>query len=134
MIGLSLKDQIKRHSVSLVVVVAFVAAGLGISCIRVSTTSAPMTITANLFSRYSKPYVIDPSNYAQPQLRVPNLDDPALILKGAGQYAAMCTQCHLAPGIDNSEVRVGMHPEPPDLSQDRIDPRAAFWVIKTASK
>ena len=65
---------------------------------------------------------------------MPNLDDPALILKGAGQYAAMCTQCHLAPGIDNSEVRVGMHPQPPDLSQDRIDPRAAFWVIKHGIK
>ena len=31
------------------------------------------------------------------RLEVPDLSDPQLILKGAGQYAAMCTQCHLTP-------------------------------------
>src|SRR5262249_43557131 len=44
---------------------------------------------------------------------VPNLDDPALILKGAGQYAAMCTGCHLAPGMRDSELRSGLYPRPP---------------------
>ena len=68
------------------------------------------------------------------QLKVPNLNDPELILKGAGQYAAMCTQCHLAPGIKDSEVRVGMYPQPPNLSQVRIKPKTAFWVIKHGIK
>lgn len=67
-------------------------------------------------------------------LRPPNLNDPQLILKGAGQYAAMCAGCHLAPGKENSEVREGMYPQPPNLSKVRLDPRDAFWVIKHGIK
>jgi mono/diheme cytochrome c family protein len=65
---------------------------------------------------------------------VPNLDDPQLILKGAGQYAAMCTGCHLAPGMAENEMRPGMYPKPPQLSKFRPDPREAFWVIKHGVK
>ncbi|RDS86251.1 cytochrome c [Dyella psychrodurans] len=65
---------------------------------------------------------------------VPNLQDPSLILKGAGQYAAMCTGCHLAPGMHDSEIRAGLYPQPPDLSQTRVDPREAFWTIKHGIK
>ena len=63
-----------------------------------------------------------------------NLDDPKLILKGAGQYAEMCTGCHLTPGKKNSEMRRGLYPEPPNLSKVRVDRREAFWVIKHGLK
>ena len=63
-----------------------------------------------------------------------NLNDPQLILKGAGQYAAMCTSCHLAPGVKDSELRPGLYPLPPNLSQVSVDPREAFWVIKHGMK
>ncbi|GLQ91041.1 c-type cytochrome [Dyella flagellata] len=65
---------------------------------------------------------------------VPKLNDPALILKGAGQYAAMCTGCHLAPGMHDSELRAGLYPQPPVFDQQPIDPREAFWVIKHGIK
>ncbi len=68
------------------------------------------------------------------ELTVPNLDDPQLILKGAGQYAAMCTGCHLSPGVDDSELRAGMYPQPPNLSKVHVDPKDAFWVIKHGIK
>lgn len=68
------------------------------------------------------------------EIKVPNLTDQQLILKGAGQYAAMCTQCHLAPGNSSSEIRPGLYPRPPDLSKVRIDPRVAFWVTKHGIK
>ncbi|HEY2345713.1 MAG TPA: cytochrome c [Xanthomonadaceae bacterium] len=67
-------------------------------------------------------------------LKVPNLDDPQLILKGAGQYAAMCTGCHLAPGMRDSEIRPGLYPQPPELARVRLDPRDTFWVIKHGIK
>lgn len=67
-------------------------------------------------------------------LKVPDLEDPRLILKGAGQYAAMCTECHLAPGANDSELRAGLYPQPPNLSRTRVDPREAFWVIKHGIK
>lgn len=67
-------------------------------------------------------------------IKVPDLDDPQLVLKGAGQYAAMCSQCHLEPGMQNSEIRSGLYPQPPNLSTFRPDPREAFWVIKHGIK
>jgi len=67
-------------------------------------------------------------------IRVPGLDDPRMILKGAGQYAAMCTGCHLAPGIADSEIRPGLYPQPPNLSRVRVDPKDAFWAIKHGIK
>ena len=63
-----------------------------------------------------------------------NLDDPDVILKGAGQYAAMCTSCHLAPGMQDTELRPGLYPKPPNLSKGSVDPREAFWVIKHGLK
>lgn len=65
---------------------------------------------------------------------VPDLTDQQLILKGAGQYAAMCTQCHLSPIDKVSDIRPGLYPQPPELSKIRVDPREAFWVTKHGIK
>ena len=67
-------------------------------------------------------------------VRPPRLDDPQLVLKGAGQYAAMCVGCHLAPGISQSELSKGLYPQPPRLDKQRLDPREAFVVIKHGLK
>ena len=67
-------------------------------------------------------------------IKVPNLQDPQLILKGAGQYAAMCTGCHLRPGMKTSEIRPGLYPQPPILAQTHVNPQDAFWVIKHGIK
>lgn len=59
------------------------------------------------------------------------------IRRGAGNYDAMCASCHLTPGVENSEIRQGLYPTPPNLSQ--TDSRNAttaeasarrFWIIK----
>jgi len=68
------------------------------------------------------------------QVKVPDLNNPQLILKGAGQYAAMCVSCHLAPGVTSSEIRPGLYPQPPELSKTAIDPKIAFWVTKHGIK
>ena len=70
------------------------------------------------------------SQHIQP----PALGDSNQVLKGAGQYAAMCIGCHLAPGIKDSEIRPGLYPMPPNLSQTRIDPKEAFRAIKHGIK
>ena len=49
-------------------------------------------------------------------LAVPDLADPALVALGAEHYAAMCIDCHLAPGVDDTEQRRGLNPKPPNLS------------------
>ncbi len=71
---------------------------------------------------------------ASADLQPPDLGDSTSILKGAGQYAAMCTGCHLAPGMKQSEIRTGLYPLPPNLAEVRIDPKVAFWAIKHGIK
>lgn len=68
-------------------------------------------------------------------IAVPDLDDAAKISEGAGHYAEMCTGCHLAPGMADSELRTGLYPQPPNLAEDGIDnPGEAFWIIKHGLK
>lgn len=62
---------------------------------------------------------------------VPPLDDEAQVRTGAGNYDAMCAGCHLRPGEEDSELRAGLYPQPPDLARHGVhDPATAFWVIK----
>ncbi|RTM14576.1 MAG: cytochrome c [Bradyrhizobiaceae bacterium] len=68
------------------------------------------------------------------KVELPDLQDEQLILKGAGQYAAMCVKCHLAPEQSDSEIRPGLYPKPPNLTEQRIDPKTAFWVTKHGLK
>ena len=68
------------------------------------------------------------------KLTLPPLNDPARIRQGAGNYNAMCTGCHLAPGIAETELSKGLYPAPPNLTREHVDPREAFWAIKHGIK
>lgn len=67
-------------------------------------------------------------------LQPPDLTDPARIKQGAGNYSAMCTGCHLSPGMTETELSKGLYPAPPNLTQHPVDPQEAFWVIKHGIK
>jgi ketosteroid isomerase-like protein/mono/diheme cytochrome c family protein len=68
-------------------------------------------------------------------IEVPLLDEEALIRAGAGNYDAMCSGCHLAPDMAETELSRGLYPAPPNLAQsDMVDPAAAFWTIKHGIK
>ena len=65
----------------------------------------------------------------------PTLNDMALIRQGAGNYDAMCTGCHLGPGIEPTELSRGLYPAPPNLSKaGEFVPSHHFWVIKHGIK
>ena len=65
----------------------------------------------------------------------PNLNGPALISQGAGNYDSMCTSCHLGPGMEETELSKGLSPAPPNLSAQEVDdPAHQFWVIKHGIK
>ncbi|MEZ0470045.1 c-type cytochrome [Luteimonas salinilitoris] len=64
----------------------------------------------------------------------PDLDDQARIVQGSGNYAAMCTGCHLAPDMSETEMSRGLYPAPPDLTQHTVGAAEAFWVIKHGIK
>lgn len=63
-----------------------------------------------------------------------DLNDPARITQGAGNYNAMCTGCHLTPGMAETELSKGLYPAPPNLSKESVDAAEAFWVIKHGIK
>lgn len=65
-------------------------------------------------------------------ITVPPLTDQKLILEGFEHYHEMCTGCHLAPGIESSEIREGLNPQPPVLAEavPHSTPAKLFWTIK----
>lgn len=69
------------------------------------------------------------------RLQVPaDLAASARVLRGAGNYNAMCVQCHLAPGQTATELSRGLYPAPPQLASAPVDASFAFWVIKHGIK
>ena len=68
-------------------------------------------------------------------IQVPDLSDPALIRQGAGNYDSMCSGCHLAPGMDDTELSKGLYPAPPAFAKAAVgNPAHHFWVIKHGIK
>ncbi|GMR14794.1 MAG: hypothetical protein BMS9Abin30_0402 [Gammaproteobacteria bacterium] len=66
-----------------------------------------------------------------------NLEDSTLIASGAGNYEEMCSSCHLAPGVENTEIYEGLYPQPPVFNgsaHDAHDEKDNFWVIKNGIK
>ncbi len=65
----------------------------------------------------------------------PDLTLDARIKSGAGNYNAMCTSCHLMPGMDETELSLGLYPKPPNWQAlAQFDPRTSFWAIKHGIK
>jgi mono/diheme cytochrome c family protein len=67
---------------------------------------------------------------------VPNdLDDSSRISRGAGQYAEMCSGCHLAPGMKRTEISRGLYPRAPELRRKTdLTPAEQFWIVKHGVK
>ena len=64
-----------------------------------------------------------------------NLADPTRISAGASLYAKMCSGCHLAPGMEKTEISQGLYPAAPELSHTRdLTPSEEFWIIKHGVK
>lgn len=70
------------------------------------------------------------------QVPAVSIDDPGLILKGAGHYEIGCKPCHGAPGEPQSEYARNMTPSPPLLAEtvgewERDD---LFYVVRHGVK
>lgn len=64
-----------------------------------------------------------------------DLADPNRIASGAGQYAEMCADCHLAPGMKRTEIARGLYPRAPELRRGTdLTPAEQFWVVKHGLK
>jgi len=69
-------------------------------------------------------------------ITAPPLDDVRMVMEGFRHYREMCAGCHLAPGINSTEIGEGLMPRPPKL-QDEVEewkPEELFWVTKNGVK
>ena len=66
----------------------------------------------------------------------PALDSDQMVREGFRHYREMCVSCHLAPGIDSTEIHKGLMPEPPRLQEAAAEwqPAELFWVVKNGVK
>jgi mono/diheme cytochrome c family protein len=119
---------------SLIVLVVLIVIGVGIwiwsGTYNIGADSPHWAITSKLIN-VLRERSIDPR---AAQVTVPNLDDPALVKLGAEHYQEMCTGCHLAPGLGDSELRDGLYPQPPNLTHFAPRPAEGFWIIKHGIK
>src|SRR5262245_52440788 len=62
------------------------------------------------------------------------MDEPTRI-KGASEYAEMCSGCHLAPGMKRTQISQGLYPCAPELRRgSALTPAEQFWIIKHGVK
>ncbi|MGE3176079.1 MAG: c-type cytochrome [Vicinamibacterales bacterium] len=68
--------------------------------------------------------------------RVPPLDDPALVTKGAGHFEFGCRPCHGSPWSERPRVAAAMLPQPPELRSivERFDAAELFYIVKHGLK
>jgi mono/diheme cytochrome c family protein len=71
------------------------------------------------------------------QIKAPaDLMSSERITAGARQYSEMCSQCHLGPGLEPTELSRGLYPAAPQLARKRgqHNPSEQFWIIKHGIK
>lgn len=75
-------------------------------------------------------------NNAADSIQVPdNINDESYYVQGVEHYQAMCVSCHLAPGKNESELRMGLYPRPPAFADvEPPEPKKTFWIIKHGLK
>ena len=64
-----------------------------------------------------------------------DLNNSKRIASGAAEYAEMCSGCHLAPGMERTEISRGLYPRAPELRRgSSLSPAEEFWVVKHGIK
>jgi len=123
---------VKTLSVFLIIVAAAVGAYLYTGSYPVGA-DVPHTKPVAWLMQMTRDRAVD---VASQNIDVPaDINDSKRLSEGAGQYAAMCSGCHLAPGFENDETRAGLYPKPPRLAEDTdLTASRIFWVLKHGLK
>lgn len=123
-----------RHLTSVIVILVLLALGAGVfvwsGLYNIGADDPHMRATYTLLETLRERSIDSRAS----KLTVPDLSDPAKAIQGAGNYNAMCVGCHLAPGMEESELSKGLYPAPPNLTKEPVDVAHAFWVIKHGIK
>lgn len=108
----------------------FVVAASGIIPIKASAGHWPIT---RWFLSFSMRRSVETHTIGT---KVPSLDEPWMVLKGAATYDASCSPCHGAPGQSRSDVLQELTPHPPRLAEvvGEWEPAELFYIVKHGVK
>lgn len=69
-------------------------------------------------------------------VRTPPLEDPRMVLRGAGHYDFACEPCHGSPALQQPRIAASMTPKPPDLRAAVLSmpPEDLFYIVKHGIK
>lgn len=130
--GMNWKRWLLRGTVLAAVLAAggFLVAASGIVPIKAS--SGHWAITA-WFLNFSSERSVSTHTIG---MSAPPLDDPGLVLRGAGHYETACRPCHGSPVLPQPRVARGMTPPPPYLPPaiPRWEPEELFYIVKHGIK
>ena len=131
-LGASLKRWLIEIAVILVIfaVGGFLVAASGIIPIKASSGHWPITRWFLIFSMHRS------FSTHSLGIKAPPLDDPALVLRGAGAYETTCRPCHGSPELRHPRVARKMLPEPPYLPPKISEwkPEELFSLVKHGVK
>jgi cytochrome c553 len=108
----------------------FLGAASGIIPIKASAGHWPIT---EWFLKFSMHRSISTHTLGK---KAPPLDDPALILRGAGAYETTCRPCHGSPDLPHPSVARHLLPKPPYLPETVSEwkPEELFYITKHGIK
>jgi cytochrome c553 len=131
-----LRTAVKRLVIA-AIVLAFLGAAAGFvvmisGVVPIKASSGHWRVTAGLLD-FAKRRSVSTHTLG---LAAPPLDDPALLLKGAGHYDFACEPCHGSPVLAQPRIAARMTPRPPDLAQaaTKFGPEELFYIVKHGIK
>ncbi|HKO50577.1 MAG TPA: c-type cytochrome [Polyangiaceae bacterium] len=106
---------------------------MGSGIVPIKASSGHWRITAALLDFAKRRSV---STHTLAATTLPNLTDPALILRGAGHYEGGCRPCHGSPELHQPRIARAMTPLPPYLAPriSRWDASELFYLVKHGIK
>jgi len=114
----------------LLAVGGFVAAASGIVPIKASSGHWAIT---TWFLQFAKRRSVATHTVG---LKTPPLNNPDLVLQGAGHYETGCRPCHGSPDLSRPNIPQQMLPQPPDLipAVATWEPDELFYIVKHGVK
>jgi cytochrome c553 len=108
------------------------ALGAASGVVPINASSGHWPVTAFLLD-FAKRRSVDTHSFF---IVAPPLDDPALVVKGAGHFESGCAMCHGSPAAARPKIPMGLRPLPPFLPErvSRWLPRELFYIVKHGTK
>lgn len=137
LIGPVRKSSLRRWAIEVAAILlilgalGFLVAASGVISIKASSGHWPIT---RWFLEFSMERSISLHSHG---VKVPSdLNDPAMILRGAGHYETACRSCHGSPSLQHPKIAAEMTPEPPYLPRElpNWQPEELFYIVKHGIK